>query len=150
MIIVVEGAPGSGKTTLAKRLIKNATQTGYVVYYRYERPRDRYDLSGAIKAIESITHNAKPNDLIVFDRHPLISQPIFAPYTFDARCEGALIADLIYYCDPGIAEQKANRSTSPFFEHLETIREVYSETMLRVMKETGIEVKLYDYTKESI
>jgi hypothetical protein len=148
MIIIVEGAPGSGKTTLAKWLVESATQTGYVVYYRYERPHDKYDLSGAIRAVESITHNAKPNDLIVFDRHPLISQPIFAPYTFDARCEGEISADLIYYCDPGITEQRVNRTNSPFFEHLEAIRKAYSETMLQIMKETSIEVKLYDYTKE--
>ena len=70
MNIVVEGPDGSGKTTLARKI---AQYTGLM----YEAGRGPEQYPGEI--IERARHYMKL-DRRVFDRHPIISQPIYNAY----------------------------------------------------------------------
>lgn len=147
MIVILEGAPGSGKTTYAKHLRTTAQKLngGFVFSYRYPRPKCYADFRKALRQIETLISRTSINDLLILDRHPLISQPIFAPYTFRCKCEGALIASQIVYCNPGLETIRANRPNSIFFPHFAEILNAYDETMNEYKK--GFDVKDFDYTR---
>lgn len=85
MIIVVEGPDASGKSTLAKHIVQQ-TFWGYVPG---EGP-PKY--SGEI--VERI-RRYKSYSECVFDRHPCISEPIYAGFRDKPECVTPIMAPLI-------------------------------------------------------
>src|SRR5574343_1039421 len=144
-IIVIEGAPGSGKTTLASYI---QAQVPHTHIYAYKRPTNRYELRREEEILETLIKHRRMDRALILDRIPAISQKIFAPYTFSA--EPNPISDYpitrIIYCEPGLAEIRKNREGTRFYPHLSSIREAYKEEMVRIMKSLPIRVSLWDYT----
>lgn len=152
MKIIVEGPCGSGKTTLVKRVANLSTYVfgGHVVPYRYPRPSSVRDLRSTDTAYRTIERRIGRMDCLIADRHPVISQRIFALYTFLGASTLDLSADVIVFCDPGIEEIRKNRGNTKFAPVLQEIRDAYNEYAIELAKTSSIRILKFDYRTDDV
>lgn len=153
-IIVVEGVDASGKSTLMENL---RTVPGYFLLIRHScRPLKVFDLMRFLKFIE----NEASSMMLVVDRHPLISEPIygpllrrnnlvervFTPNQVVQRLEKTI--SRVIYCRPPKEAILHNLNNRPQLtgvnEHIHQLLDDYDQLMMKLSN--LIPVVNYDYT----
>jgi len=157
-LIVVEGPDGSGKTTLIAALRRRSPK--YFWGVRASRnPGSFSNLVNACSWLNVAALHSAP--LVVTDRHPLVSEPIYATvlrrpalatpgwfkekWQTDLHCITCLI-----YCKPPrlvIAENllKGGQQLVGVPENISTIIDLYDGLISELIDEYGIKVRYYDY-----
>lgn len=69
--VILEGPDGGGKTTLIRHFLQKGMR---------QHPRASHSTGGPVPALDTwVTNHSNPGTGWVFDRHPLISEPIYGP-----------------------------------------------------------------------
>jgi hypothetical protein len=168
-LIVVEGADGSGKTTLIRNLRQYSSQYFFVLNASGP-PRNVVDLTGAVSLVGSHVYRSLR---VICDRHPLISGPIYGPILRDQdltidlpwskyappgektptvresiETELKRTVERIIYCRPPIdiilEHVKIEQQLEGVIEGVEKLVEAYDQSMKRLGK--VLPVLRYDWT----
>jgi len=152
MLVILEGADGSGKTSLSTRLRKNLDP--YILLLRSNGPPHH------IEQLASVVNFMKDGPRlipVITDRHPLISEFVYGPilrgecmHSLDVRQMATLFWDsMIVYCRPNYAALAAGVREETQMEgivmnHRRIVR-AYDDLMGQ-LEEEGTYIKRYDYT----
>lgn len=152
MLIIVEGADGSGKTTLANRLRKDLQQ--YSIFLRSNGPPPNIGKLADIIAWMMIS----PGHIPVFcDRFPILSEYVYGPI-IRGKCQHGLSIEqmaarlskaLIIYCRPNYSAlaagvRKEVQMDGVVINH-RNIVQAY-DAMMGDLESHGANIKRYDYT----
>lgn len=160
--LIVEGVDGSGKTTLRDRLLERLTD------FR-PHPRASESIGGPVEHLDRWTQgNTMAMGIYppsVYDRHPIISEPIYGPI-----CRHLLpgmfnqptwvhmmrnrVADnsLVVFCNPPLDVVAANVMRSRDRQMpgvVDNIRELHAEYNASMNGWPGLQIR-YDYTRMSL
>lgn len=152
MLIVIEGADGSGKTTLANRIRKDLQD--YCLFWRSSGPpKNMKQLTDVVGMLNDIPKRQP----VVTDRNPLLSEYIYGPI-LRGTCMHALSIEkmahwlkhaLIIHCRPNYSALAAGVRRE---DQLEGVRENHRlivqayDSLMMGLAEYGATVKPYDYT----
>lgn len=154
MLIILEGADGSGKTSLANRIRKDIDT--YCLFLRSNGPpHSLQQLADAIGLLQSLKEH--PRLSVITDRNPILSEYVYGPI-LRARCMHGLTLDqmakwvkgsLLIYCRPNYQAlaagmREAAQLAGVHANHRDIVR-AYDE-MMGQLEQRGAEVKRYDYT----
>lgn len=91
--VILEGPDGGGKTTLIRHFLQKGMR---------QHPRASHSTGGPVPALDTwVTNHSNPGTGWVFDRHPLISEPIYGPI-----CRGKVPGQ---FNDPRWVEEETRR-----------------------------------------
>jgi len=158
-VLIVEGPDGAGKTTLIKKL---QAQFGLEVAPRV--------VSKDAEALVDLKHWVEDNVItaphkLIFDRHRLISEPIYGPVLrgeqqpgfIDTHWMTAMLGQfyagepLIIYCLPPLETVKANIADDPdnmvVKDHIEGIYAAYTARAALDATLSPRSTVIYDYTE---
>ncbi|WP_455363563.1 hypothetical protein [[Eubacterium] cellulosolvens] len=152
MIVIIEGADGSGKTTLANRLRKDLKD--YCIFIRSNGPpRNLQQLVDMITLLQEIP----PRLPVITDRNPVISEYVYGPILRGKCMHGLKVEQmtrlfkdkLIIHCRPSYSalEQSVRREEQlegVIDNHRHIVR-AYDWLMGRLSQD-GVKIKPYDYT----
>lgn len=151
MLVILEGADGSGKTTLANRLRDHIDQ--YMLLLRTNGPPSIGQLADYVGWVNDLP----PNLLLVTDRNPIISEAVYGPI-IRGKCLHALTIEqiarqfrhsLIIHCRPSYSRLTASVKKEVQMEGVEVnlrhLVKAYDELMGKLEKE-GVQIKRYDFT----
>jgi GTPase SAR1 family protein len=152
MLIILEGADGSGKTSLANRIRKEVDE--YMLFLRSNgAPQHVGQLADVIGWVAEIPYKIP----VIQDRNPVISEYIYGPI-IRGKCMHGLNLDqmvrmfrtsMIIYCRPSYSALAAGMRQEVQMEgvalnHKEIVK-AYDEFMSQLGK-TEVLVKPYDFT----
>ncbi len=155
MLIILEGADGSGKTSLANRIRKDVQE--YMLFLRSNgAPHHVGQLADVIGWVAAIPYVIP----VIQDRNPVISEYIYGPI-IRGKCmhgldfeqmEQMFRKSMIIYCRPSYSALAAGMRQEVQMEgvalnHKEIVR-AYDEFMGQ-LRETDIPVRTYDFTGPS-
>lgn len=151
MLVILEGADGSGKTTLANRIRKEIDQ--YLLLLRSNGPPSIGQLADYIGWVDSLPHKL----VLITDRNPILSEAVYGPI-IRGKCLHALTVEqmarmfrnaLIVHCRPNYSALAAGAAKEVQMEgvvaNLRHIIKAYDELMGN-LEEGGVEIKRYDFT----
>lgn len=152
MLIILEGADGSGKTSLANRIRKDTDE--YLLFLRSNgAPHHVGQLADVIGMLTAIPYRIP----IVTDRNPVISESVYGPiirgecmHGLDVeQLAGIFRQSMIIYCRPNYSALAAGMRKEVQMEGValnhRTIVKAYDDLMGQLEK-GGVYVKRYDYT----
>jgi len=151
LLVIIEGADGSGKTTLANRIRGQLDQ--YMLLLRTNGPPSIGQLADYIGWVNDIPHKL----LLVTDRNPIISEAVYGPI-IRGKCLHALTLEqmarqfrnaLVIHCRPSYSKlaagvQKEVQMDGVVLNHRHIVK-AYDELMGKLEHE-GVNVKRYDFT----
>lgn len=151
MLVILEGADGSGKTTLANRIRKEIDQ--YLLLLRSNGPPSIGQLADYIGWVSSLPHKL----VLVTDRNPIISEAVYGPI-IRGKCLHALTTEqiarqfrnaMIIHCRPNYSALAAGAAKEVQMDgvvmNLRHIIKAYDELMGKLESE-GVYIKRYDFT----
>lgn len=151
MLVILEGADGSGKTTLATRIRQELGQ--YSLFLRTSGPPSIVEIANVCHWIDS-----HPASLpIIMDRYPIISEYVYGPI-IRGKCKHALtlpkIAStlrhaMIIYCRPSYEALREGVLREAQLEgvvlnHRDIVKAY--DSLMSSLEGDGVYVKKYDYT----
>lgn len=152
MLVIIEGADGSGKTTLANRLRKS--DIGHHWLIRSNGPAN--SVIDMTKAAEWITRGVPPRTNIICDRFPLLSEWVYGPilrgkcmhdYSPSLLARYFLTAPYpirLIYCRPKNPRLSGQSHRKGVSENIGRIVTAYDNLMKQLGME-GVAVHLYDF-----
>ncbi len=152
MLIILEGADGSGKTSLATRIRKDIDE--YILLLRSSGPpRNIEQLATVVNFIRS----CPPEIPLITDRNPLISESVYGPiirgqcmHSLDVEGMATLFQNaMIIHCRPNYSVlaagvRKEVQMEGVVLNHRQIIKEY--DTLMGGLEKLGVYVKRYDYT----
>ena len=158
-MIIIEGPDGSGKTNLIGRL---ADRFQLKVHEKFVHSTDYEGSSGDLFQRACLDIVDRPNELTIYDRHPLISEYVYGPIirgklpalvwagpVARQMVERLASNSLVVWCRPPNERLHSTVSTerdmTGVSTHIDAIAGVYDA--LRVMW-PGLNAIPYDYTKK--
>lgn len=152
MLVILEGADGSGKTSLATRIRKDLDE--YVLFLRSNGPPHRV---GQLANVISLLANIPQVIPVVCDRNPIISESVYGPI-LRGKCMHVLTIEqmarwfkpmMIIHCRPNYEALAAGVRREPQLEGVvdnhRHIVKAYDDLMGQLENE-GVYIKRYDYT----
>lgn len=152
MLIILEGADGSGKTSLANRIRKDIDE--YVLFLRSNGPPYHVgQLADVMGWLDSIPRKIP----VVQDRNPVISESVYGPILRNKCLHGLTLVQMarwlskarIIYCRPSYSALAAGmreevQMDGVAINHKEIVK-AYDELMGQ-LEESGVTVSRYDFT----
>ena len=166
-MFIVEGPDGGGKTTLIRRL---QDELGFELMPRACTSDNGVDPTTLKQWVEDDLRNASPQGLF-YDRHPLISEPIYGPLIRGEMAEGfnhvgwlatqfarlSLMKPVMIFCLPPkqIVLENIRDSHEATTDHLEGVLRsagaIYDLYCLRAAQEAlSISTWVWDFTRERL
>lgn len=155
MLIVIEGADGSGKTTLANRIRKELED--YSIFIRSNGPPHTLQQLVDMVTFQQELIDRLPRLPFITDRNPVISEYVYGPI-LRGKCMHALNIEqmarlfrdkLLIHCRPsysaltsGVRKEEQLEGVIPNHRH---IVQAYDAVMMG-LESDGVQVKPYDYT----
>lgn len=140
MLIILEGADGGGKTTLAAKLVKDLAAS----YYHSGGPKTPEEMQMRINELEIMAHS---KDFVIVDRVPWISEMIY-PYAFGRKpiltvkqhLENLKLPQKIIFCRPDgpmqmsleLKAHKPKEHTENVIKNHERIIDLYDALFQRI------------------
>ena len=152
MLVIIEGADGSGKTTLANRLRKDLDQ--YSIFLRSNGPPPNIGKLADIIAWIMVS----PGHIPVFcDRFPILSEYVYGPI-IRGKCQHGLSVEqmakrlskaLIIYCRPSYSKLAAGvrqevQMDGVVINHRNIVKSY--DDMMGELETAGAFIKRYDFT----
>lgn len=151
MLVIIEGADGSGKTTLANRIRGQLGQ--YAMFLRTSGPPSIVEIANVCHWVDSHPHTLP----LIMDRYPLLSEYVYGPI-LRGKCKHAMTIEMmaralrnamVIHCRPNYSALAANVQKEVQLEgvlvnHRHIVKK-YDELMGNLEK-GGVHVKRYDYT----
>lgn len=158
MLIAIEGADGSGKTTLIERLRKNSTRY-FLIVRSSGYPHDQETRNNYLEGVEALRVQMVPAH-VVCDRYIAISESIYGPIIrktpkwSDSELETELSPlDAVVYCRPPSSvifkAAECHPQMAGVLDNQLAIVEEYDRRMDYIERFTSISVLRYDYSDPS-
>lgn len=167
MLVILEGCDGSGKTTLIEQIRKQVKRYFWICRSSHP-PTDVHQVWAFLRTFEG---RPSPKMGLLFDRHPLISEPIYGPilreidllglsrnYGKWSRALGQHLhkiesAPIIIYCRPSIetiarnVQKNAPDQLAGVVERVHSLTDAYDRFFEQLEDRLeGIHLLRYDYT----
>ena len=153
MLVILEGADGSGKTSLATRIRKDIDE--YMLLLRSNGPPHTLgQLANVIGVLNTLRDSSVP---VITDRNPVISEYVYGPIIRGKCMHGLTIEQMgrwfkttmIIHCRPNFQALAAGVRKEVQMEGVvlnhRTIIKAYDDLMGHLERE-GVYIKRYDYT----
>ena len=152
MLIILEGADGSGKTSLANRIRKDVDE--YILFLRSNGPPHHVgQLADVIGWLGEIPRKIP----VVQDRNPVISEYVYGPIIRGKCMHGLTLEQIIrylrqamvVYCRPSYSALAAGMRQDVQMEgvalnHQEIVRAY--DKLMGELEELGVDIRRYDFT----